>query len=63
MVVLLDEGRIFSEEVSVSPDRPFSQVVVLPDDAPAQGRVGVSLVDPGDGTPYVAMPPQEVALR
>ena len=63
LVVLLDESRIFSEEVSVSPDRPFSQVVVLPDDAPAQGRVGVSLVDPNDGTPYVAMPPQEVALR
>jgi len=63
LVVLLDEVRIFSEEVSVSPDRPFSQVVALPDDAPAQGRVGVSLVDPNDGTPYVAMPPQEVALQ
>ena len=63
LVVTLDNRCIYGEEVTVSPGRPFNQVVPLPADAPARGRIEVSLVDPRSGRPYVAMPPREMALR
>ena len=63
LIVTLDRSRIYDAEVSASPDEPFSQVLPLPADAPARGRVEVSLVDPSSGKPYVAMPPREMALR
>ena len=63
LIVTLDDRRIFAEDVSLRPDSPFDELVTLPADAPARGRVEVSLVDPRSGRPYVAMPAQELTLR
>lgn len=63
LIVTLDGSRLYSQEVSLRPDRPLSQIVPLPADAPVRGRVEVSLVDPRSGKPYVAMPSRELPLR
>jgi len=64
LTVTLDDLIIFgAADVGMSPVHPWHQLVTLPADRVARGRVEIRLVDGRSGQLHLVMPPKEVSLR
>ncbi|HUW09986.1 MAG TPA: DUF5107 domain-containing protein [Anaerolineae bacterium] len=64
LTIMLDDVRIHvAEDVRMSPELPWQQLLTLPADRSGRGRVELRLIDRRTGLPHLTMPPREVSLR